>query len=34
MGQWAINYLFEAALEGKPAVHMVQPCPYVERESV
>jgi LacI family transcriptional regulator len=34
MGQWAINYLFEAALEGKPPVHMVQPCPYVERESV
>ena len=34
MGQWAINYLFAEALEGKPAVHAVLECPYIERESV
>ena len=34
MGQWAINYLFDEAVEGKPAVHIVLECPYIERESV
>jgi LacI family transcriptional regulator len=34
MGQWAIQYLFEHALDGQPAAHAVLACPYVERESV
>jgi len=34
MGQWAIDYLFDAAVAGGPAVHKVLDCPYVERESV